>query len=173
MYKKICIIFVLLIGLVCVFCVYNHLTDENKTEETISYNTNADIYSIEIIYEGILRIDRGVINIDFTTNEMIFESSNNSITKYKLNDSHKIINFIKDNALHSDWDKDMIEPPSDVTVMLPIGDNVYRLLWRITVVTSEDEYVFCNYEKYPYYWYELIDLICEETGIPRRIVGIY
>lgn len=172
MYKRICMLLALLVGLVCVFCIYNYMKDENKTEETMSYNTNAEIYRMEIIYEGIPRIDRGVINIDFATKEMIFESSNNSITKYKLNDFHKIINFTKDNVLRSDWDKDMIEPPSDVTVMLPIGDNVYRLLWRITVVTSEDEYVFCSYEKYPYYWYELIDLICEETGIPRRIIGI-
>ena len=173
MKKILCIFFVLIIGLLCVFCVYNHLTDKDITEEAISYNTNADIYSIEIMYEGIPRIDRGIINMDFSTKEMLFESTNNVITKYELNDSHKVINFIKENVLCSDWDENMIEPPSDVTVMLPIGDNVYRLLWRIKVVTSEDEYIFCNYEKYPYYWYELIDIICEETGVPRRIVGIY
>ena len=95
MKKILCIFFVLIIGLLCVFCVYNHLTDKDITEEAISYNTNADIYSIEIMYEGIPRIDRGIINMDFSTKEMLFESTNNVITKYELNDSHKVNYFMR------------------------------------------------------------------------------
>ena len=109
MKRNSCILLVLIIGLLCVFYVCNSLINKDITEETISYNASADIYSIEIMYEGIPRIDRGIINIDFGANEMLFESANNVITKYDLNDSQKIINFIKDNVLRSDWDEDMID----------------------------------------------------------------
>lgn len=146
---------------------------EEIPEEVTQNNNSTDITNIKIQYEGVPNISKGVINIEFNTKEMLFESSDNIVTKYELDDSNKIIKFLENKVLCDDWDKDMIEPPDEVLISRPAEYYPYKLLWTITIKKSNEEYIYGDYDKYPYFWYDLIDLICEETGVTRRTLDIY
>lgn len=146
---------------------------EELQNETDASNNSTDITNIKIQYEGVPNINKGVINIDFNTNEMLFESADNINIRYKLKNSHRIINYLKDNVLCDDWDEDMIEPPDEVMISRPAEYYPRKLLWTITIDKSNEEYIYGDYEKYPFFWYELIDLICEETGATRRNLDIH
>jgi len=147
------------------------ITIDENIKET-SANASSDITSIYIHYEGVPNIDTGVIDIDFNKNEMLFNTADNINTRYSLKDSQKIIDFIESKVLCDDWDKEMITPPEKVKIYEP-GYSPRRLLWYITIIRGNEEYVYGDYKKYPYYWYELIDLICEEIGISRSTLDIH
>lgn len=146
------------------------LIDE-KPEETIA-NTNSDITSIKIHYGGVPNINTGAIDIDINKNEMIFNTADNISTRYNLRDSQEIVNFFESKVLCDNWDKEMLTPPSEVKIY-ESGYSPRQLLWYITITKGNEEYIYGDYKKYPYYWYELIDLICEGTGISRRTLDIH
>ena len=146
------------------------MIDESSKET--SANASSDITSINIYYEGVPNIDTGVIDIDFNKNEMLFNTADNINTRYSLKDSQKIIDFFESKVLCDDWDREMITPPEEVKIY-ESGYSPRQLLWYITITRGNEEYIYGNYEKYPYYWYELMDLLCEESGITRKTLDIH
>ena len=175
MNKKI-IILTLLITLVAIGLVYLHIYDNSAPKETesVSYDLNEELVSAEITYGGRPKW-WDVMTIDFAKKTLTYSKINSEEEDilYELENAEVIYNYFKENILYGNWNGDMITPPYYVTVSPP-GEEAGTILWSIHIGTSEDKYKhsFANFEKFPSFWYELIELLCEGTGVRSEEFGV-
>ena len=165
------LIFIVAIGVVCL-----NIDDNNEPKETesVSYDTDEELTSIEIFYTG-RPVCWDIMNINFKDSTLTYSKSYIDEEKvvYELENANVIYNYFKENILYGNWNGDLITPPYYVDVNPP-GEEVGTFLWRIRVSTvdEEEKYSFYDYEQLPSFWYELIELLCEGTGARSEEFGV-
>ena len=169
--KKVDFLMIIVLIAICCSILFVKKAIEPSETESVSYDINEELTSIEIVYGGRPEWDNLVIN--FETKTLYYSSSSYSIEDkiYELKNVDAIYLFFKEHILYGNWNGDMIDPPSYVTVFPP-GEEVGKILWGIYVETSKGEHNFADFEKLPSFWYELIELLCEGTGAKSEDFGI-
>lgn len=175
MNRELIILVALLSLLIIVALSIDIENNENKETESMLYEIDEELTSVEIFYMGRPKYsDKLVIN--FTERTLMYykyDSNEEDRRVYELENVDTIYKYFKENILYGNWNGDMITPPYYVTVNPP-GKEVGGILWSMDICTIDDEekHSFYDYEKLPSFWYELIELICEGTGAKSEDFGI-